>query len=343
VGVPYFFAGIAKLNFDWLFRAEPLREWLLDDSDFPLIGGLFAYEPVVYAMAIGSTLLDLASPFLLLHRRTRTAVYGLTLAFHFMNSRLFGIGIFPWMMIVATTLFFDADWPRRFIASLRSGRLVTRLAIAGGFAIGFAVGGLLPDTFSYFRASVGGFGVAVFVFHALPGPLRQATHARPLRRPTPWQRFRLGPALAWFLAIWVAVQLLLPLRHWLYPGNHNWTDEGHRFAWNLLVRQKRIVATFIVTDPATDETWTVSPSGFLNPFQVGRVTTYPDIALQFAHHVERYYREQRGLGDLEVRVRTFGWLNTREPQELIRPNVDLTKVDRPYISPADWIAPLEPY
>ena len=40
VGVVYLFAGIAKLNPDWLFHAQPLRIWPYNNSDVPFLGEL---------------------------------------------------------------------------------------------------------------------------------------------------------------------------------------------------------------------------------------------------------------------------------------------------------------
>src|SRR6185295_9499382 len=31
------------------------------------------------------------------------------------------------------------------------------------------------------------------------------------------------------LAAYLVVQIILPLRHYLYPGNVSWTEEGHNF------------------------------------------------------------------------------------------------------------------
>lgn len=342
VGVPYFFAGVAKLNFDWLFRAEPLRAYLLVRTDFPLIGRFFPSEPFIWGMAIGSAALDLTAPFLLLHRRTRVAAYGLTLVFHLINARLFNIGIFPWMMIVATTVFFDPDWPRRLAATLRTGGRSVRAAIVGGFAVGFVLGGFLPHTFSAVKAAAAGFGVAVLVFHVLPQPIRKAPCTQPAAS-APWRRFVSARPLAWFLAIWVAIQILVPLRHLLYPGNTHWTEEGHRFSWNLLVREKRAFGAFYVTDRSTGERWIEDPSIHLHQDQIDKLFTKPDLMVQFAHYLERYYREQSGIEDLEIRVESQVGLNTRVPQELVDPDVDLTTIGRPYILPADWIVPLEPY
>jgi hypothetical protein len=40
------------------------------------------------------------------------------------------------------------------------------------------------------------------------------------------------------LGFWVAFQTLVPFRHFLYPGNVSWTEEGHRFAWHMKLRSK---------------------------------------------------------------------------------------------------------
>jgi hypothetical protein len=36
-------------------------------------------------------------------------------------------------------------------------------------------------------------------------------------------------------------------------------------------------------------------------------------------------------------------LNGRTPQHFVEPIIDLSSLGRPYIPPADWIVPLEPY
>src|SRR6185436_43885 len=39
--------------------------------------------------------------------------------------------------------------------------------------------------------------------------------------------------IAGLLAAYLAVQILFPLRHYLYPGNVSWTEEGHNFSWHM--------------------------------------------------------------------------------------------------------------
>ena len=47
-----------------------------------------------------------------------------------------------------------------------------------------------------------------------------------------------SPVLVALAVAWVAVQLALPLRHLAYPGDHRWTGQGYRFAWNVLLVEK---------------------------------------------------------------------------------------------------------
>jgi hypothetical protein len=114
----YFYGGIAKINPDWL-RGEPMRWVMAHHVDFPILGRFFTQEWVVYAMSYGALMLDLCLAPLLLWRRTRIAAFFAAVLFHLMNARLFSIDVFPWLAIVATTLFLPADWPRRFLLIFR--------------------------------------------------------------------------------------------------------------------------------------------------------------------------------------------------------------------------------
>ena len=112
--LPYFFGGIAKLNADWLL-GEPLRTMLNAQSDLPIIGGLFQNELCVWLLALSGLVFDLAVVPLLLIRKTRVWAFVACIVFHLMNSVIFNIHVFPWMMLAATPIFFEPDWPRRVL------------------------------------------------------------------------------------------------------------------------------------------------------------------------------------------------------------------------------------
>jgi vitamin K-dependent gamma-carboxylase len=115
LAVVYIFAGLAKINSDWLFDAQPLRMWLAARSDLPLVGSLLSQAWVAYAFSWFGAAYDLTIVGFLMWSRTRAVAYVTVVVFHLMTAVLFPIGMFPWVMIVATTIFFPPDWPRRWI------------------------------------------------------------------------------------------------------------------------------------------------------------------------------------------------------------------------------------
>ncbi len=110
--VLYLYAGIVKVNADWL-RLEPLGMWLARRDDAPFIGALFNEDWVVATASYGSIGLHILGAPLLLFRRTRIYVTVVYFAFHLSNHFMFQIGIFPWITMAGTMMFFDPDWPRQ--------------------------------------------------------------------------------------------------------------------------------------------------------------------------------------------------------------------------------------
>lgn len=340
--LPYFFAGISKLNADWL-RGDPLRAWLAANTDFPLIGPLFTREPVVRLMTLGSTALDLFVVVFLLFRKTRPFGYAAAVLFHFMNARLFNIGIFPWLMIAGTAIFFPPDWPRRILADLRHNpRSLRSYAWWLGFVLGAGVGWTLPDVFAWFHVTIGGLGGALtlFSFAELLNPFpadRPASHAEQAEKsPAMAGTYRSKQLLVILLSAWLGLHLILPLRHLVVPGNVAWTEEGQRFAWMMLARTKRGDMNYLVTDVSRDYTWEVHPGDYLSSVQMFTFLGKPDMMLQFAHYLQDSLQAE-GYSDIEIRARTAISLNGRERRPLIDPAVDLTTVNRPWFGRAHWI------
>lgn len=115
IGVPYFFGGIAKINADWL-RGQPMRTTLSHMSDHPWVANFpLDQEVMVQFICWGGLVFDLAIVPLLLYRKTRLLGFVLAAMFHVSNHFLWNIGIFPWLMIVSTTVYFLPDWPRRLL------------------------------------------------------------------------------------------------------------------------------------------------------------------------------------------------------------------------------------
>ena len=116
VAVVYFYAGLAKLNSDWLLHAQPLAIWLPAKYDIPLLGDLLQQRWAHYGFAWAGALYDLAIPFLLLYRPTRWIAFLLVVVFHVLTRVLFPIGMFPYIMIVSATIFFGPEVHDRLLA-----------------------------------------------------------------------------------------------------------------------------------------------------------------------------------------------------------------------------------
>ncbi|WP_419212046.1 HTTM domain-containing protein [Maribacter sp. X9] len=115
LAIVYFYAGLAKLNSDWLLNAMPLKIWLPANADLPLIGPLLGKEWVAYAFSWTGALYDLGIVFLLLWRRTRIFGFIFVVVFHVLTRILFPIGVFPFVMIVSSLIFFDSSFHRNAI------------------------------------------------------------------------------------------------------------------------------------------------------------------------------------------------------------------------------------
>jgi hypothetical protein len=116
IGLVYFFAGIAKINPDWLLHAQPLKIWLKSRDYLPIIGHFFSFKITPYLFSWFGMLFDVSIFFFLINKKTRPFAYLAVVVFHVLTGYLFQIGVFPYVMIVATWIFFSAEFHQRFLS-----------------------------------------------------------------------------------------------------------------------------------------------------------------------------------------------------------------------------------
>ena len=286
IAIPFFYGGIAKLNPDWL-AGQPLGVWLQSDTDFPIIGPYFEEHWMILLISYSGLFLDLLLVPFLLVKKTRIWAFLAALLFNLMNSELFTIGIFPWFMMVAATMFFSPSAPRYIWAAITEKVPV------------------FPDT----------------TFHT--------------------SRFRIRKGqkrILYALGLWAAIMLLYPLRHLVIPGNASWTEGGHKYAWHMKLRTKRVKGIFLVKDSEGNVLSGVDLSSYLAPYQQRKAVARPGPIWILARHIKEDYAKsgiEVGIyADLEAR------LNGRPYQQYTRPEVDLTQVPYPIWGNPDWIVPL---
>jgi hypothetical protein len=278
---------------------EPLRTWLTARADMPIVGYLYSQDWAIAVAAYGVILLHIAGAPLLLWRKTRLAIFVIYTCFHILNHFTFNIGIFPWFTLFGTLVFFDPDWPKQLWHKVQS---------------------LLTNTNSAAKPNP----------HAIP-----TNHNTLYYSNRPW----LQVSVMGFITMWFLFQVLIPLRHFFYPGNVNWNEQGHRFAWQMKLRDKEGFADFTIVDPKSGKNWYVRPEDYLTPRQARKMATQPDMILQFAYYLEKLWARHYHIDDVQVRVDNYVSLNGRPPAPMVNPSIDLTRIKRD-LGPADWILPL---
>ena len=119
LSIVYFFAGLAKVNPDWLFRAQPMATWLPGKYELPVLGPWMHYPETAFLFSWAGCLYDLTIWVFLWIRKTRGVAYAMVLVFHILTAILFPrIGMFPYIMVTSTIIFFSSSWHQRVLEYL---------------------------------------------------------------------------------------------------------------------------------------------------------------------------------------------------------------------------------
>lgn len=119
--IVYFYAGIAKINSDWLIQAQPLSLWLSSKYHLPIIGELLQLKWIHYAASWSGMLYDVFIPFFLWHPKTRRIAFVFVVLFHLMTKIFFpSIGMFPYIMLISATIFFKVKWHQNVLSKLKA-------------------------------------------------------------------------------------------------------------------------------------------------------------------------------------------------------------------------------
>lgn len=143
--------------------------------------------------------------------------------------------------------------------------------------------------------------------------------------------------IATIIAAYIVFQLVFPLRHYLYPGDVLWDEQGMRYAWKVMVREKNGSITYRITQISTGRVFQVSALDYLTWRQFSDMSGQPDLIVQLGKHIAWDF-QKRGFGAVEVRVDAWVSLNGRRPARLIDPDVDITRIDVGW-TPSRWIRP----
>lgn len=143
------------------------------------------------------------------------------------------------------------------------------------------------------------------------------------------------PIFKYFIYGFFIIQILLPWRYVLYPGQLFWTEQGYRFSWRVMLMEKAGYITYRIHDPQTDEWAEIQPSDYLTPNQEKQLATQADLILQFAHFLEKEHKKRYST-DPEIYADSYVNLQTSGSKRFIDPEVDLTELEDSF-APKIWI------
>lgn len=283
LAVVYTFAGIAKLNYDWLFNSMPLAIWLPERADMPVLGYFFQFKATAYLFSWFGAFYDLTVAYFLLNKKTRPFAYAAVIIFHVFTKLLFNIGLFPFIMIFSTLIFFPAAFHNKWLSYIGYKKTSSTAQ---------------NSTYKYSKLT--------------------NVILRPL-----------------FIA-YIALQILMPLRHWLYPSPVLWSEEGYRLSWRVMLVEKSGLVTFHIKDPKTGRQTEIVNGNYLTLFQEKQMSIQPDFILQFAHFLKKEYQQKHGIENPIITADAHVALNGRASQRYIDPTVNLAEIE-PSLRHKKWV------
>jgi hypothetical protein len=292
LGIVYFYAGITKINSDWLLNAMPLKLWLKSKYDLPFIGHtLMQQEWFHFFMSWGGMFYDISIPFLLLFRKTRSIAFVLVVAFHITTRVLFPIGMFPYIMILSTIIFFDSNVHYKIIH----------------FTI---------KILEFFKMKTDNLKLS----------FSQVNH------------YKVWNTSLLIIVVFMTIQIIIPLRSLLYPGELFWNEQGYRFSWRVMLMEKKGNSVFKIVNSKTNSFFYVNNDDFLTPVQQKQMSFQPDMILEYGHYLGNHFKSQ-GHQNVAVFVESYVSLNGRLSQQFIDPSANLMELKDSF-KHKFWIKPL---
>ena len=148
----------------------------------------------------------------------------------------------------------------------------------------------------------------------------------------------------YLLCFYVIWQVYLPVRHLFIPGNVFWTEEGHRMAWRMMLRNKTGEVDFYVSQPDPQHKGKflkrerVELYRYLTDKQIYKLATSPDMMWQFARFL-KYDYAKKGKYDVKVFVDAKISVNGSKYYQLTNSNYNLAYTTWSYFGHQPWILP----
>lgn len=288
---------MSNLSFHWVFA--PFRLIMGSDLTDFLIVHWFA------------AIFDTSIAFLLIYKTTRPIATLFATAFHLMNSRLFEIGMFPWVCLVELPLFYENNWPRTLFRKLKcSTRSVEKAASS---VVGERMSCVNDENVTTKR--------------------------------TARERFTV-----FLVLIYCCLQLFLPFSHSITKGYNNWVNGIYGYSFDMMMQQwAPSLISIKIVDNGNEKAHLIEPLLFTDTYRwVQYPDMAYQYAQCINENLKADYRENsRSVltsANLSIYFDVMCSLNGRFQQRIYNPKVDMVKSEwHPFHEPSFTLPLLRQY
>ncbi|XP_055847044.1 vitamin K-dependent gamma-carboxylase [Episyrphus balteatus] len=337
--VPYWNYFLIKFQFFILYAYAGLKkfspEWLAGYA-MSNLGNHWVFAPFRTVLSVEMTdlliihwftaIFDFSIPFLMTFHGTRKFATPFMLSFHLMNTRLFSIGMFPWVCLAEVPLFFDVSWPRKISEQI--------------------LGVKQKKTKSEIEDS-----------QDLKCSNREDEKpdlTKNLKVKPPLDSKNSPAVVTWndkirtaVILMYCCIQLFLPFSHFITKGYNNWTNGLYGYSWDMMVHSYDTILTSVkVVDNKNGNIHYLEPFAFTH---YDRWTKSADMAKQYAKCIHRnIVREisknpkNKLISSSNISIYFDIWcsMNGRFQQRTFNPNVDILQAHWSPFEQTTWSLPL---
>ena len=135
-----------------------------------------------------------------------------------------------------------------------------------------------------------------------------------------------------FFVSFFIVQIILPLRHHFIKGDVLFTEEGHRLAWRMMLRERKGNIYIKVVDKKTKEYQYYDYASELTPKQVKVLNNSPDFIWQYCQKIKKESKKP-----ISIFVECTVSINRRPYYKLIDEKTDMATAKFNYFGHNEWV------
>ncbi|WP_298515605.1 HTTM domain-containing protein [uncultured Kordia sp.] len=144
--------------------------------------------------------------------------------------------------------------------------------------------------------------------------------------------------------LFVAFQLVFPLRHHFLTTNPEWTGIAQKFSWRMKMQSRNVTQfTMSLVDRATSQRYNLDGTTFVTRNQFMHMPEDPYTFVHLAKYISKKLYLEQGLVNPIIKADLQVEFNGMPTQHMLDPRIDLTKMDEDQFSDNQWISEFKGY